>query len=135
MFALGAAEKAHGELPEDNEPFMELGKQLTATCHETYKRSPSGISPSTLLLLLRVPPWLLQEPHRTMLVKGIGPEIFRFNGPSDFTSHQKAYLLRPGFLLPASSRRATSLIFVSSCSRNRGELLHPLAADSRPALS
>jgi hypothetical protein len=42
MFALGAAQKAHGALPEDNAPFMELGEQLTATCHETYKRSPSG---------------------------------------------------------------------------------------------
>lgn len=93
MFALGAANKAHGDKPEDNQPFMELGQQLTATCHEAYKRSPSG-TPSHQRSYFGL--CILTE-HA-----GIGPEVMSFRRSQeheDFAPGVGSYLLRPGALL------------------------------------
>lgn len=51
---------------------MELGKEITNTCHEFYKRQNTGLS----------------------------PELVRFHPGSDFAPGAVHYILRPGLLLP-----------------------------------
>jgi len=63
MFALGA----YHNITEHVEQHMELGKEITRTCHEFYARQPSGLS----------------------------PELVKFNPGSDFYSGANHYILRP----------------------------------------
>lgn len=66
MFALGAHHKA----VKDVSKHMELGEEITRTCHEFYNRSATGL----------------------------GPEIVRFRSGADFyteAGHASTYILRP----------------------------------------
>eukprot|EP00033_Pygsuia_biforma_P001269 GCRY01001435.1.p1 GENE.GCRY01001435.1~~GCRY01001435.1.p1 ORF type:complete len:550 (-),score=66.80 GCRY01001435.1:167-1816(-) len=64
MFALGAQ---YAENEEDFEWQFLLGSELTKTCFETYRRTPSGL----------------------------GPEISEFGNDDDFTTMAPHYILRP----------------------------------------
>eukprot|EP00794_Sanderia_malayensis_P000195 gene195-809_t len=66
MFALGAKGAPHGM----EEHYMDLGKEITQTCRESYRRTATGI----------------------------GPEAFRFEGPHEaipLRMNEKYYILRP----------------------------------------
>ncbi|KAL6046672.1 Mannosyl-oligosaccharide alpha-1,2-mannosidase isoform B, variant 2 [Balamuthia mandrillaris] len=129
MFALGAYKNVD---PVNREKHLELGKELTRTCHESYKRMPTGI----------------------------GPEVIEFNplrvGGKDLGSQVHDYLLRPGFvsflpsllslslgvlpfpssLLSRSSFQlfSFSIIIIFFQNRNRGELLYIVADNARSDL-
>lgn len=67
LFALGA----HHNATSEPEKHMQLGIEITKTCHDFYARQPTGLAPDTL----------------------------NFEAEGDYSSEISTYLLRPGMFL------------------------------------
>ncbi len=75
---------------------MELGEELTKTCHEFYSRQGTDIYHVVIVVSV-----MLFNPEIHFRSKtGIGPEIVDFNPvkakENDFSAQNPTYLLRPG---------------------------------------
>lgn len=64
--------RRYHNITDNVEEHMNIGKEITRTCHEFYKRQASGLS----------------------------PELVRFSPGNDFVSGASHYILRPGIHLP-----------------------------------
>ena len=87
MFALGAAHATNGR----SEHFMEVGKGIANTCHESYQRTGMSVCLSVCRCLGDI--CFLPPSSATKL----GPESFRFDAVGKMSSraNEKMYLLRP----------------------------------------
>ena len=106
LYALTSIHAINGK----SEHYMDLGKKITDTCHESYRQTGLAFTLSfTPRLLMLLPPFFIPlslslpflSPSSPSLVifpaSKLAPEAFRFdaNGAVSSKSNERVYILRP----------------------------------------